>query len=98
MDKAKDAEYYKKAAMQGHAKSRYNLGCFEISNGNHGRAVRHLLISVKMEDERSVDAIKKGFIAGQATKEQYTQALNGYQDAVAETKSHDRDEAKRFCS
>ena len=33
---------------------------------------------------------------GIATKEQYTEALKGYQDAVEETKSHDRDEAKRL--
>ena len=30
---------------------------------------------------------------GNATKEQYAEALKGYQDAVEETKSHDRDEA-----
>ena len=32
---------------------------------------------------------------GNATKEQYNQALKGYQDAVEEMNSHDRDEAKR---
>ena len=40
--------------------------------------------------------IKKMFVGGFATKAQYTEALRGYQDAVEEMKSHDRDEAKRF--
>ena len=33
---------------------------------------------------------------GVATKEQYAEALKGYQDAVEETKSHDRDKAKAY--
>jgi len=41
--------------------------------------------------------IKKEFMAGGATKEQYAQqALEGYQDAVEEMKSHDRNEAKSY--
>ena len=31
---------------------------------------------------------------GNETKEQYAEALKGYQNAVEEMKSHDRDEAK----
>ena len=95
-DKAKGAEYYKKAAMRGHVESRFNLGCFEGKKGNYDRAVRHWLISAKMGDRDSVENIKKVFMGGIATKEHYTQALKGYQDAVEETKSHDRDEATRL--
>ena len=47
-----------------------------------------------MGHEKSVENIKEFFMNGAATKEQYTEALKGYQDAVEETKSHDRDEAK----
>ena len=36
------------------------------------------------------------FMEGIATKEQYAEALKGYQDAVEEMKSHDRDEAERL--
>ena len=95
-DKAVAAEFYKKAAMQGHAMSRYSLGCYEGQKGNYDRAVRHMLISAKMGDKDSLEKMKKGFMAGHATKEQYTQALKGYQDAVAEMKSHDRDKVKRL--
>ena len=46
-DQAKSVQFYEKAAMQGHAESRNNLGCLEGMKGNHDRAVRHLLISTK---------------------------------------------------
>ncbi|EJK53950.1 hypothetical protein THAOC_26512 [Thalassiosira oceanica] len=49
-----------------------------------------------MGERGSVETIKEAFKAGAATKEQYAEALKGYQDATQETKSHDRDEAKAF--
>ncbi|EJK51708.1 hypothetical protein THAOC_29097 [Thalassiosira oceanica] len=93
-DMAKAVELYEKAAMHGHVESRFNLGCNEGKKGNYGRAVRHLLISAKMGYKDSLEAIKRMFMDGLATKEQYAGALKGYQDAVEETKSHDRDEAR----
>ena len=95
-DDAKAAELWTKAAMQGHVESRYNLACEEDEKGNHDCAVRHWLISAKMGHADSLEAIKDMFMEGLATKEQYAQALKGYQDAVEETKSHDRDEAKAY--
>ena len=95
-DKAKAADFYKNAAMQGCAGARHNLGCREARKGNFGRAVRHYLISAKMGLKGSLEAIKDVFMAGLTTKEQYAEALRGYQDAVEETKSHERDEAKRL--
>ena len=94
-DTAKATEFYAKAAMQGHVGSRYNLGCIEVQKGNHDRAVRHFLISAKMGGhDDSLEMIKSMYMEGNATKEQYAEALKGYQDAVEEMKSHDRDEAK----
>ncbi|EJK59116.1 hypothetical protein THAOC_20701 [Thalassiosira oceanica] len=93
-DKAKAVEIFERAAKQGHIGSRHNLGCIEAEKGNYERALRHFLISAKLGDKESVENIKKIFMRGQATKEQYAEALKGYQDAVEETKSHDRDEAK----
>ncbi|EJK53719.1 hypothetical protein THAOC_26782 [Thalassiosira oceanica] len=95
-DMAKAVEFYEKAAMQGHVRARHNLGYVEAKKGNHDRAVRHFLISAKMGYENSIKAIKEMFMAGVATKEQYAEALKGYQEAVEEMKSHDRDEAKRL--
>ena len=95
-DKAKAVQFWRKAAMQGHVEGRNNLGTYEWVEGSHDRAVRHFLISAKMGSKMSVEAIKKMFTLGIATKEQYAEALRGYQDAVKEMKSHDREEAKRL--
>ncbi|EJK46064.1 hypothetical protein THAOC_35290, partial [Thalassiosira oceanica] len=93
---AKAVEFYEKAAMQGGVEARHILGEIEGNKGNHDRALRHLLISAKMGDKESLETIKRVFMRGQATKEQYAEALKGYQDAVEGMKSHDRDEANRF--
>ena len=95
-DRAKAVELFTKAAMQGHVECRYNLGWLEGLVGNNDRAVKHLLISAKVGHKDSLGLIKEMFKAGHATKEQYTEALKGYQDAADEMKSHDRDEAKRL--
>ncbi|EJK52974.1 hypothetical protein THAOC_27676, partial [Thalassiosira oceanica] len=86
-DEIKAAVFYNKAAMQGHALCRHKLGVHEAKKGNHDRAVRHWLISAKMGFEASLEAIKNTFKAGFATKEQYAEALKGYQDAVEEMKT-----------
>ncbi|EJK57830.1 hypothetical protein THAOC_22092 [Thalassiosira oceanica] len=59
---------------------------------------RHWMISAKLGHDFSVESIKNSFVTGVATKEQYAEALRGYQDAVEETKSHDRDLAMKFQS
>ncbi|EJK51930.1 hypothetical protein THAOC_28853 [Thalassiosira oceanica] len=51
-------------------------------------------MSAKMGHEDSVQNVKRAFKSGFATKEQYAEALRGYQDAMDEMNSHDRDEAK----
>ena len=95
-DKAKGAEFLTKAAMQGHVESRYNLSCDEFQKEIYHLAVRHGMIAAKMGYKDSLEMIKTLFKGGAATKEQYAEALKGYQDAVEEMKSHDRDEAKAF--
>ena len=54
------------------------------------------MISAKMGFEKSLNNIKDMFKQGQATKAQYAEALIGYRDAVEETKSTKREEAKRL--
>ena len=96
VDRTKAVHFWSKAAMQGHVESRYNLGVIERKENNHDRAVKHFLISAKMGDNDSFETIKEYFMTGDATKEQYAEALKGYQDAVEEMESHGRDEAKRL--
>jgi len=61
------------------------------------------MISAKMGENNSLEMIKNILMGGMATKEQqyatkeqYAEALKGYQDAVEETKSRDRDEANAY--
>ena len=95
-DEARAIQFWTKAALQGHVDSRHILGGYEFGKGSHDRAVKHFLVSAKMGDKISVEAIKEVFTIGNATKEQYAEALKGYQDAVEEMKSHDRDQA--YCA
>ena len=57
--------------------------------------MRHFLISAKIGHKKSLEEINKMFIVGLTGEEQYAEALEGYQAAVEEMKSADRDEAKR---
>ena len=95
-DIAKAIQHYEAAAMSGHVNARYNLGCKEYKAGNHDLALRHFLIAAKLGDEKSLGNIKGMFMYGLATKANYAESLRGYQSAVEEMRSPDRDEAKRW--
>ena len=96
-DKPRGVHHWQQAAMKGHAGSRHNLGVIELKERiNYELALQHYMISAKMGYKESLDAIKRRFMNGQATKAQYAEALRGYQTAVQEMKSPQREEAKRF--
>ncbi|EJK50550.1 hypothetical protein THAOC_30424, partial [Thalassiosira oceanica] len=95
-DVARGIRHWQHAAIQGHPSSRFALGLDEYHNGNHELAVQHLMISAKMGDEDSLNGIKDEFMKGHATKAQYAEALTGYQNALEETKSPQREEAKKI--
>ena len=52
------------------------------------------MISAKLGHEESLNNVKILFMNGLATKADYAAALRGYQNAVEEMSSPDRDEAK----
>ena len=87
----KGIHFFELAAMQGAADSRVKLGLVEYDKGNYDRAVRHLMISAKIGHKPSLNMIKGFFTDGVATRAQYYEALKGYQNAVEEMKSPDRD-------
>ncbi|EJK72332.1 hypothetical protein THAOC_06149 [Thalassiosira oceanica] len=93
-DVARSVRHWQHAAIQGHPESRYLLGVHEYTTGNHQLAVRHWMISAKMGLEESLNNIKAMFMKGYATKAQYAEALRGYQNALEETKSPQREEAE----
>ena len=93
-DTAKALRHYEAAAMCGHVSARQNLGCMEGNAGNYDLALQHFLISAKLGCENSLSNVKILFVNGLATKADYAAALRGYQHAVEEMSSTDRDEAE----
>ncbi|EJK55882.1 hypothetical protein THAOC_24327 [Thalassiosira oceanica] len=93
-DMAKAFHHYEAAAMSGHVSARYILGAMEGKAGNYDLALQHMMISAKLGCEDSLGMIKAAFMEGLATKADYASALRGYQNAIEEMSSPDRDEAK----
>ena len=93
-DMAKAFRHYEVAAMGGHVLARHNLGKTEYRAKNHDLALQHWMISAKLGSEGSLSNVKIFFMDGLATKADYAAALRGYQNAVEEMSSPDRDEAK----
>jgi len=80
--------------MCGDVLARYNLGNAEHRAGNYDLALQHWMISATLGHEKSLGNVKILFTKGLATKADYAAALRGYQYAVEEMSSSDRDEAK----
>ncbi|EJK45898.1 hypothetical protein THAOC_35464 [Thalassiosira oceanica] len=95
-DQPRGIRLWQKAAKNGDVVSRHELGIVEYNNENDELAVQHFMISAKMGDQKSLNDIKDMFKEGLATKAQYAEALLGYRDAVEETKSRQREVAKRL--
>ena len=93
VDKKKARHYYELAAMNGSTNARYNLGIMEHNAGNIERALKHHMIAVKGGSSQSLDVIKELYSKGHASKDDYTAALQSYQEYLLEIKSEQRDEA-----
>eukprot|EP00956_Cyclotella_meneghiniana_P024538 scaffold49403_cov23-Cyclotella_meneghiniana.AAC.1 len=85
--------HYQIAAMMGNMAARNNVACFEGGNGNYQGAMRHFMIAAKCGNEHSLHNVKLGFKDGYVTKEDFANALRGYQAACDETKSEQREKA-----
>lgn len=93
-DMAKAFRHCEVAAMGGHVLARHNLGSAEYYAGNHDLALQHWMIAAPLGQEGTLNNVKILFNKGLATKADYAAALRGYQNAVQEMSSPDRDEAK----
>ena len=93
VDEKKAVNYYKLAAMGGSAAARFNLGNDEWRAGNFDRALRHYMIAVRGGYAESLKWIKEMYSKGHATKDDYTKALQLYQEYLSEIKSVQRDVA-----
>ena len=92
IDKKKAKQYYELAAMGGDIHARHALGCDEIRDGNHHRAMKHFIIAARAGFEMSLENVKRGYKYGLITKDEYANTLRAYQKRQDEAKSDERDE------
>ncbi|EJK63573.1 hypothetical protein THAOC_15759 [Thalassiosira oceanica] len=97
-DTAKALRHFEEAGMSGHVMARHNVGGMEYEAGNYDFALQHWMIAAKLGHEDSLNEVKSFFMAGDATKADYAAALRGYQSAIEEMSSPDRDEAENIGS
>ena len=93
VDKKKAMHYFELAAMGGDEVARHNLGNNEALSGNKSRALKHYMIAVRGGHSKSLGVIKQMYTKGDATKDDYTKALQSFQAYLGEIKSPQRDKA-----
>jgi TPR repeat protein len=95
-DEKKAVYHYEQAAICGHPHARGILAVYEESNGRLERAAKHYIIAANLGCNDSLNYTKELFVEGIVTKEEYAAALRGYQAAVNETKSAEREKGESF--
>jgi tetratricopeptide (TPR) repeat protein len=95
-DMKKAVHHWEEAAIGGHPRARYMLGCIVGANGNKEKAAKHFIIAAKQGHDEALKFVKKSFLDGAVSKEDYASALRGHQAAVDATKSAQREEAYAF--
>ena len=94
MDTKKAIHHLEQAAIGGHPDARGHLAKYEVKKNRFERAAKHHIIAANLGYDISLKAIKDLFVAGIVSKEEYAAALRGYQAAVNETKSAERETAE----
>ena len=84
------------AAKGGHTIARQNLGCAEGNRGNYKRALKHWTIAAKIGCQNSLTNILDLYQYGDATKDDYADALTGFQKANEERTSPERKSAEEM--
>ena len=92
VDKKKAKHYYELAAIGGNAEARHALGILEGKAGNH-RAFKHTMIAARAGHTEALDLVKKGYMHGNVTKDEYANTLRAYHERQKEMKSDARDKA-----
>jgi hypothetical protein len=95
-DEKKAVYHLEQAAIGGHTSARSLLAKYEMMNCRFERAVKHQIIAANLGYEPSLKPIKYMFVAGIVSKEEYAAALRGFQAAVNETKSAEREKGEAF--
>jgi len=96
VDKKKAKHNFELAAMGGNVLARYNLGWDEWEKGNIQRAIKHWILAARAGDKDSLDNVKKGFMMGVVTKDEYSSTLRAHHERQKEMKSDERDQASKI--
>ena len=91
----KEVYHLEEAAIGGHPTARHNLGTFEWNNGNHERAVKHLMIAATQGEDESINCLMVAFKHGFVEKEDLASTLCANRAAVDATKSTQRRDAAK---
>jgi TPR repeat protein len=95
-DNEKAIHHAEEAAMKDHPGARFYLGCIEGRNDRYERAKKHFIIAANLGDHESLNWLRRLYRDGNASKEDYANALRAYQVAVTATKSAEREKADLF--
>ena len=66
--------YYALAATGGHQQPRYNLGILSRNAGDANKSLKHLKIAAAQGHDEALTMIKKGYIEGSVTKDEFAKA------------------------
>ena len=92
-DEEKEVYHYEKAAIGGHPRARFNVGCVEERNGRVDRAVKHFVIAANLGHNGSMEALWDHFKLGNITKTNLEATLRVHHAAIDAMKSPQRDAA-----
>ena len=81
------------AAIAGHPEARYCLGLVEMKNKQFDRAVKHWTIAATLGHDESIERLKKCYMDGHVSKDEFAAALRAHQAAANAMKSQKREEA-----
>ena len=65
---------YGLAAKGGHQQARYNLGILSRNAGDANKSLKHLKIAAAQGHDEALTMIKKGYIEGSVTKDEFAKA------------------------
>ena len=93
-DVRKIVYHWEEAAILGHPRARYNIGCIERNDGTMERAVKHFIIAANLGHPMTMKVLRNFYAMGDISKEEYAITLRAYQAAVDATKSPQREAAE----
>ena len=91
VDTKKANQQFEMAVIGGSALAMYNLGDFEYAAGNYDGAKQHWMVAASAGYDLALDEIRKLFLAGHATKDEFERALRAHKDSADEARSDQRD-------